>query len=172
MKPVMDDAHKIMWTCLVVAADLSFGGSYSHVSAGGAGVIGAAFNLAAFNLGEGDVMAAVFTTAGGSVGLTTSSGVGKSLQMGWSLGFLAKDPLNISGPCVDVAGQIGAGTQLIGPGFGFPTPSTHAPYVTARPTLITARYAYDLAQVLSPPQPSGSISIGGSYTWILQKIKA
>jgi len=167
MQPVMADAHKTMGTCLVVAADLSFGGSYSHVTLGGTGVIGAAFNL-----GQDDVLASVFTTAGGAVGLTTSTGVGKSLQLGWTIGFLAKDPLNISGVFVDVAGQLGYGTKILGPCFGFPPPQARPPYVTARPTVISGRYAQDVAQVLDPPEPSASVSVGGSYTWILQKIKA
>jgi hypothetical protein len=164
VQPVMADARKVMGTCLVVAADLSFGGSYNHVSLGGTGMIGAAFSL-----GDDDVLASVFTTAGGAVGLTTSGGT--SIQQGWIIGFLAKDPLNISGVFVDVAGQLGHASRIIGPCFGFPPPSSHPPYVTAKPTVISGRYATDYGG-LPPPYPTASVSIGGSYTWILQKIKA
>jgi hypothetical protein len=173
LEPAIKHAHSVMGTCFVVAADIS----PSISSAGGTGIGGSGVIGMARHLGTGgEIYRSAFAVAGGSVGQSFSAGsatASGSVQAGISAGFLAKDPLNISGVFIDLAGQVSYSDWVLGVAFGFPPPDNKSPYVhTWKPTTGFLRGAINFSTSGPALTPGASISLGASYTWIIQKVKS
>lgn len=162
MKKSLDAGHNLFGTSFVIAADLSFGVSGHGVTGGGGGSVGISYMLDHFD--DYKHKACVFTSAGGALGVTNSSGPGA--EVGISMGFLAKDPKNISGWFVDVSGEGNIDYGVYGLGMSWSPPGAKPPYVKAKPVAGVGRIGLSTSK-----DPSGALTIGGSYTWIIQKIK-
>lgn len=167
MRKSLDAGHKLFGTSFIIAADLSAGASTHGVTGGAGGAIGIVSMLDHFE--DYKHRACIFTALGGAVGASTSQGIGG--ELGLSMGFLAKDPTNIGGWFVDVSGQGEMASSFYGLGLSWSPPGKKPPYVKPVPVAGVTRVGF--SQSLSPDSagPSGSVTIGGSYTWIIQKIK-
>jgi len=162
MKQSIDIGHKLFGTTFIVAADLSFGVSGQGVTGGGGGSIGITQMMDHFY--DYKYKTCVFTSAGGALGVSNSEGPGA--EVGISLGFLAKDPTNISGWFVDVSGEGNIENGAYGLGMSWAPPGKKPPYVKAKPVAGVGRIALSTSE-----DPSGALTIGASYTWIIQKVK-
>jgi len=162
MKKSIGAGHKLFGTTFFVVADLSFGASSHGVAAGGGGSIGIAYMLDHFESYK--YKSCVFTSAGGALGVTNSEGPGAEFGIG--LGFLAKDPTNISGWFVDVSGEGNIEHGVYSLGMSWAPPGKKPPYVKAKPVAGVGRVALSTSK-----DPSGTLTIGASYTWIIQKVK-
>lgn len=170
MKKPVEIGHKLFGTSFIVAADLSVGATKGFGTAGASGTVGLTYMLDHYNAYKHK--ACVFAAAGGAIGASTpSKKVSISGELGISLGFLAEDPTNISGWFVDVGGQGDMGDNAsAGLGLSWSPPGKKPPYVKPIPAAGVTRLA---ASKSWPPSndPNASATIGGSYTWIIQKIK-
>ncbi|MEL6224682.1 MAG: hypothetical protein AAFR31_18780 [Cyanobacteria bacterium J06627_8] len=174
MKKSVEAGHKLFGTSFIVAADLSVGvTTSSSVTFGGGGAIGLTYMLDHYNSYKHK--ACVFTALGGSIGASTSQHPSVSGEIGLSLGFLAQDPTNISGWFVDVSGQGEFDNSSMGLGLSWAPPGKKPPYVKPIPVAGVTRLGFSASRSLSAatasPNSSASATIGGSYTWIIQKIK-
>lgn len=162
MQKPLDAGHELFGTTFVVAADLSFGVSGQGVTGSASGSVGIAQMTDHFD--DYRYESCIFTAAGGAVGITNSTGPGAELGISW--GFLAKDPTNISGWFVDVSGSGNLDNGVFGLGLSWAPPGKKPPYVKAEPVLGVGRIGLS-----SSKDASGALTIGPSYTWIIQKVK-
>ncbi len=162
MKETLDAGHKLFGTSFVFAADLSFGVSGDGVTGGASGTIGISYLLD--HAADYKYQSCVFAAAGGAIGATSSDGAGA--EFGINFGFLAKDPTNISGWFVDVSGTGNMDNGIYGLGLSWSPPGKKPPYVKAEPLVGTGRVGLSTSE-----DASGSLTIGGSYTWLIQKVK-
>ncbi len=154
MKPVIAEAKKTMGTSLVVMASVSVG--YGLTAAGSFGV--------ARNLGKGEPGLTVFSAAGGTVGAEASPSAGFS---GLNIGVLRGDPTDIKGVFMDVSATAGITPGLGGTiGISFAPPTKFTPKAIAK-AILPALFLVGPGQ----PSPDVSLSIGASYTFLLQRIK-
>jgi hypothetical protein len=112
----------------------------------------------------------VFTAGGFSAGVTSSSTPDGGASLGISMGFLKQDPTNISGWFVDGCGSGSFQYGSFGLTLSWAPPMAKPPYVDSRPIVGVCRLA--LAKTKMPYSgPSASITLGASYTHIIQKIR-
>ena len=177
MKKAVDAGHSLFGTSFIVVADLGFGASKGLVTGGVTGTIGITYMMDHYQSYEYETC--VFSALGGAIGATTPTPkLTGSVAVGIAMGFLAKDPTNIGGWFVDVSGAGTLENGIFSLGMSWSPPGSKPPYVKATPVSGTARVAltgsYDgtpKSSQSAEPSASGSLTIGGSYTWILQKIK-
>ncbi len=160
----LDAGRNLFGTSFIFAADLSFGGGASFVTAGGSGSIGMSCMLDNFE--KYKYRACVFAAAGGAIGASTDAKPSASGELGLSMGFLVKDPRNISGWFIDLSGAGTAKNSVYGLGLSWSPPGKKPPYLKPVPQAGICRVGFSTSA-----DPGGSVTIGGSYTWIIQKIK-
>jgi hypothetical protein len=164
MKDVLEKGHKLMGTSLVIVASGSFGGGTPNLGAGISSYVGIAINL-----GDGGPGAAVFLSSGGSLsgGVSNSTGNSLSAVVGVAVGLVKGDPTNAGGFCLDGGASVTAAGVTRTLSLCFPFTADKPP---GSPTMFTVGVAAEI-QSFDPKALGANISVGASYTHIVQRIK-
>jgi hypothetical protein len=171
VQKAVEKGHKMFGTCFVLAVDVSIGASGKGVTAGGGGSVGIVQLLD--NHVRHKYQTAFFTAGGFSMGLTTAKDPALGVEVGVSMGFLSKDPTNISGWFVDGCGSGSFEHGSFGLTLSWAPPSKKAPYVFPEPVAGVCRFALSKSTGTAKyTGPDISATIGASYTQIIQKIKS
>ncbi|PRP95165.1 hypothetical protein [Enhygromyxa salina] len=174
MKRALEIGHRLHGTSFIFGADLTLAASAPvgpqpvvTVGAGPTASIGITQMLDHEKSYEHS--RCVFSSLGPALslgGATSASKLGGSAEFGIIMGFVSKDPTNIGGWFVDVSGGGGLEHGVYSAGLSWSPPGSKPPYVKPKPVAVNLRVA-----ITTSASPGGSISLGGSYTWLIQKVK-